>query len=248
MVSLPGAPDFQEQVAATTQLIGTFNYTNAGAAQTFDLTDLIQPHYQGFAVRFVRTVGAVGTSVLLQWQIDGGDSLLIPFATLTDGATCIRQMLGAIIQQGGHSFTMLCQENGGGTGNTQGVLEVYGLTYLPEASEWNRPGRAFQIVTATNVVVVAAAAVQVLPDLAPGFYYRNIKYGSRSNGAHAAGAVISWATVGLVSVFERFVCTAVNPEVFYGFLAAWCQTGIQVTNGTAGEIRADVYAEMWPLG
>lgn len=248
MVQIPGAPDFQQQIAATTQLIGTFNYTTPPAAQTFDLTPFMQPHYQGLAVRFVRTVGAAATSVLLQWQIDGGDSLLIPFATLTDGATCIREVLGAIIVQGGHTLTMLCSENGGGTGNTQGVLEVYGLTYLPVQNEWTRPGRAFQIVSAANVVVASLAVVQVLPDLSPGFYYRNIRYGTRSNGAHAAGALITWAIVGLGAVFDRFVCGAANPEVFYGTLPLWAQGAPQVTNGTAGEIRADAYAEMWPLG
>lgn len=245
-MTLPGALDWQEQIAETAFLLASQS-VNTGAVVNLDITATLLPQHMAIAIAIVwHPANACRT---VDWQLFDrtlGTALLLDSAQSEQQPNMqVMPFPGAYASEN-PANTLQVQFVPDGSGNLVADLYVYGLTSMPLMIPQTRLADRSVLLDSGPVNIPAGTTGNVLAQATPGFVNRVKLLAANHTLAAAAVARVSWIDqFGLVPHFET-LDTAVANFVWNNIVDFDNVVGLSYVNGSTQPHRVMVAYEQIP--
>lgn len=210
-MTLVGAPDWQQQIAATSTLLASTS-RNSNAVFNLPIQAALLPQHLGIVVAVVFKAGNASTSV--DWQlIDAtlGIGLLLDTVQLNTQTNVQVMTFPGAYAVANPSNTLNVQFTPSGPGNLVADVYVYGVTHLPLSIPQPRQADTGLIVNSGPITVPAASTGNVLGQATGGFVHEIIALSGNHATAAAAVTRVQWIDqFGTNPHFETFDTATAN--------------------------------------
>lgn len=237
-MTLVGAPDWQQQIAATSTLLGSTT-RNSAAAFSVRIDTALLPQHVGIVVSIIFKAGNACQTV--DWQIFDatlGIGLALDTAQVQNqaGMQVVAFPGQYVIQNPANTVNVNFAPDG--TGVLVADVYVYAVSQLPLSIPQPRQPDTNFATTFAPLTVPAASTGNVVPQATPGFCWEVLALNANHVTAAAAVARVSWANQFSTNpLFETFDTAVANfvwnvvPTVFRNVV------GLSFINGTSQPIR-----------
>ena len=245
-MTLPGALDWQEQIAETAFLLGS-TVRNSGAVFSIDITATLSPQHMAIAVAIVfHTTNACAT---VDWQLMDttlGTALLLDTAQAENQPNMqVMPFPGAYaLQNPGNTITVQFLPDGSGT--LVADVYVYGLTSVPLMIPQTRLADRSVLMNQGPITVPAGTTGNVLTQATPGFIRRVKMLSVNHITAAAAAARIAWVDQFSANPHLETIDPAVANFTWVNVVDFDNVIGLSVVNGTSQPVRCSAAFELIP--
>lgn len=245
-MTLPGALDWQGQIADTAALLGSTT-RNSAAVFTIDITATLSPQHMGIVVAIIPKGGNACPSV--DWQvIDNtlGVGLLLDTAqSMTQSAMQVVAFPGQYVALN-PANQILVQFAPNGFGALVADVYVYGVTNLPLIIPTPKLDSHSVLMNTGPVNIPAGTSGNVLTQSQPGMLNRVKGLSINHIVAAAAAARISWSDQFSANPHYEIIDPAVANFVWILVVEFDNVIGLNVNNGTSQPVRCMVAFEQVP--
>lgn len=244
-MTMPGAQDFQGQVAQSLRFVNSYHF-DANAVATIDITADVFVNDEGLFIYYAADAGFAGDAVGVRVRSTAPAIKFCDYTLLLDGANISVPFAGSVVSGVPGSTALIDVESANPLVNdVQGTLYVFAYTGPPVTL----PATRRQYIgggAASGQVTITASSTQPLiaaPQL--GTYYRIKSLGFTTVAAPPAAGRISVRNLTNHLILWSFVVPALANQTFT-WTGDWeTDDGLEVANGlTAGAPMTCMY-EIW---
>lgn len=244
-MGVPGALDWQAQIAQTLRLIKTATPTIT-TPQSIDITSVVGPNAQGLTMFWVAALANTGQACAVQVGDGLNDVAFNSLAELPDGGVLTVPFFGSIFTLGGgHTATVTVQRLSGDPSPLNGTLYIFENTAPVTVIPTTRRDQIGQGQT-TGQVNIAGSSTQTLLAAPPtGMYYRIKGIGWTTVAAPASTNRVQVQRLSSGDTLFSFVVTAVANQTINNFFDIELDEGIKVNNAVTSTLPMTCMYELW---
>jgi hypothetical protein len=251
VTSLIGAADFQDQVAQSGQPILVQSFANIfrGTPVNIDLTSLITPQMQTFAIYWVANLASVGSPVQVSVFSAFNSVTFLGPTNIADGSFTVGAVPVAYLgTDPSAALTLQVAVSSLGISPIGGVVIVVALASPPV----QRVAPSSDLIgsgTFVGTAIPAGGSATMLAAAPSGTYYRiKALWAEPPNPGASAGAGMAVQDLLTVAAVWGWRADGTNTQnLFFGGLDIENTNGLKGANNSAGIWTMGVHYETWPI-